>query len=172
MLRGINLGARNRVSMADLRTLVEKLGGQDVRTYVVSGNVVFESSQSADELAGAIQKGITEATRLTVDVLVRTPKELATVAATRPFPNADPAFLYVTFLAETPASDHLAGIDATRFEPDEFRLIGRELFLHCPNGYGNSRLTNGYFEKKLGMAATTRNWRTVNALTEMANPRR
>jgi uncharacterized protein (DUF1697 family) len=167
LLRAINLGARNKVSMADLRRLVEATGAEDVTTYVQSGNVVLRSSvRSASTLERALEKQIREDLGLDVRVLVRTAAELAGIAAGNPF--GDPAKAYVTFLAEKPDAQRVRDLDPERSPPDEFRVVGREIYLHCPNGYGPSKLSNAYFEKQLGVAATTRNWRTVTKLAELA----
>ena len=77
--------------------------------------------------------------------------------------------LHVTFLAEKPDVARVRELDPERAEPDEFKVVGQEIYLHCPNGYGRSKLTNAYFEKKLGVAATTRNWKTVTKLAELAS---
>ena len=173
LLRGINLGARNKIAMADLRELFAALGCEDVSTYVQSGNVVFRSPvRSAAKLQGGIEERIRADLGLQIRVLVRTSDELAAVAEGNPF---DPATAHVTFLAEKPAAAGVRDLDPDRSPPDEFRVAGREVYLHCPNGYGRSKLTNAYFEKQLGVAATTRNWRTVTELARLANqakPRR
>ena len=170
LLRGINLGARNKVSMADLRTLIEGLGGEDVATYVQSGNVVFKSRVKPAELADAIEERIKRDLGLTVTVLLRTKAQLAKVLAGNPFASRerDPLKLHVTFLAEAPGRDHVRKVEETQFEPDEFQVAGQEVYLHCPKGYGRSKLSNAYFEKQLDVAATTRNWNTVMKLVELS----
>jgi uncharacterized protein (DUF1697 family) len=166
LLRGINLGARNKIAMADLREFFEALGHEDVTTYVQSGNVVFRSPvRSASTLRHAIEKRIARDLGLDVSVLLRTGAGLAKVVAGAPF---DPATLHVTFLAETPDPERVRALDPARSPPDELRVVGREVYLSCPNGYGRTKLTNAYFEKQLGVAATTRNWRTVTKLAELA----
>jgi uncharacterized protein (DUF1697 family) len=172
LLRGINLGARNKVSMADLRTLFLGLGSEDVETYVQSGNVVFKSGDTdVAKLTETIEQKIRRDLGLSVAVLLRTDAQLANLVAANPFAaNADdPRALHVTFLAERPERARVRAIDAKQFEPDEFRVIGPEVYLYCPDGYGRSKLSNAYFEKQLGVAATTRNWNTVTKLTELAS---
>jgi len=169
LLRGINLGARNKVAMADLRALFDVLGAEDVATYVQSGNVVFKSSDGAEKLTNAIERRIRRDLDLSIAVIVLTRPQLAKVLVGNPFARGkkDPAKLHVTFLAENPARAKVGKLDAERAEPDEFRVAGKQVYLHCPNGYGRSKLTNAYFEKQLGVAATTRNWRTVTKLGEL-----
>jgi len=171
LLRGINLGSSNRVSMPDLRTLLESLGAEDVVTYLQSGNVVFKSAEGADKLTRAIERRIKRDLGLSVTVLLRTPRQLAKVQAGNPFAKdvKDPTKLHVTFLAEKPDRARVRNLDPKRAEPDELRLVAQEVYLHCPNGYGRSKLTNAYFEKQLGVTATTRNWKTVTKLAELAS---
>jgi uncharacterized protein (DUF1697 family) len=174
LLRGINLAGKNKVPMAELRTALESLGLEDVATYIQSGNVVFGArGGSADQLGRRIQRGIAEAFGIEVGVILRTPAELAKVAAGNPFlrAGADPARLHVLFLSGKPARKAAAELDPDRSPPDEFELVDRELYLHTPNGFGRSKLTVDYFERVLGVAATARNWRTVTKLVELARAR-
>ena len=169
MLRGINLGPHKRISMADLRRLFESLGVRDIETYVQSGNVVFDCpSGSRAELGQTIGDAIEADLGHDVAVVLRTHAELAEVAATRPFAGADDAHLYVTFLGERPEASRVRALSAVSFDPDEFEIRGTEVYLHIPNGYGRSKLGNESFERKLGVAATTRNWRTVTALAALS----
>jgi uncharacterized protein (DUF1697 family) len=169
LLRGINLGARNRVAMKDLRALVEGLGGEDVRTYLQSGNVVFGASDLPADPAKALEASIRKSLGLDVTVLARTKAELDQIVRRNPFDGADPASLHVTFLADTPAKSGVTDLGEKTFEPDAFDVAVREVYLHCPDGYGRSKLSNAFFEKRLGVRATTRNWKTVTALAELAN---
>jgi uncharacterized protein (DUF1697 family) len=171
LLRGINLGARNKVKMADLEALFVALGHADVATYIQSGNVVFTSPvDSPSTLARGIEERIAADLGLEVTVLLRTTDELSRVIEANPFVGggADPAELHVTFLADEPDPAAAGAVDGGGFEPDEFRILGREVHLRCPDGYGRSKLNNAFWERRLGVAATTRNWRTVNKLHELA----
>jgi uncharacterized protein (DUF1697 family) len=167
LLRGINLGSRNKIAMADLRALFERLGAEDVSTYVQSGNVVFASAEPQAELARAIERRIASDLELEIAVLLRTRAQLAKLVRSNPFAGEGEGALHVTFLAETPARARVRALDPARSEPDAFRVAGREVYLHCPNGYGVSKLSNAWFEQQLGVAATTRNWRTVTKLAEL-----
>jgi uncharacterized protein (DUF1697 family) len=171
LLRAVNLGARNKVSMKDLRALCEELGLEDVTTYVQSGNVVFTSAAGSEtEAAAQIERELDSCLGLTVTVLVRSGEQLAEIVAANPFRDrgSEPTRLHVTFLAAAPADDAVGELAAESFEPDEFEVVGREVYLHCPGGYGKSKLSNAYFERKLGVVGTTRNWRTVTTLAELA----
>jgi uncharacterized protein (DUF1697 family) len=165
LLRGVNVAGHRPVRMADLRALVESLGHRDVSTYLQSGNVVFSSAfRDTDELAQEIASTLGGA----VTVLVLPAGELASIVAANPFPHADTGHLHVTFLADAPEPARVAALDGDRFAPDAFRLLGRQVYVHAPNGYGRSKLGNAFFERMLGVAATTRNWRTVTALAGLA----
>lgn len=170
LLRGINLAGRNRVPMPELRSALESLGLEDVVTYIQSGNVVFRSRGGrAQELTARIEGRIAEAFRIEVVVLLRTPAELTKVAGGNPFVRggADPSKLHVVFLSGKPTRKAAAQLDPDRSPPDELRLEGREIYLHTPNGFGRSKLTVDYFERRLGVAATARNWKTVTKLVEL-----
>ena len=171
LLRGINLGARNKIAMTRLRELFEAAGAEDVSTYVQSGNVVFRSTAPAGELEERIAARIKQDLELDVTVLVRSRKQIAKTVSGNPFAtrNADPKALHVTFLAAKPPAARVRVLGPSPSPPDDFRVVGRDVYLSCPNGYGRSKLSNAYFEKGLGVAATTRNWRTVTTLAEMAS---
>jgi uncharacterized protein (DUF1697 family) len=168
LLRGVNLAGRNRVSMPELRSALEALGLEDVATYIQSGNVVFRSAGGAKTLAAAIEAQVAEAFGIEVVVLLRTPAELAKVADGNPFlREADPARLHVLFLSGKPSAKAVAQLDPERSPPDKFKLEGREIYLHTPNGFGRSKLTVDYFERRLGVAGTARNWKTVTKLVAL-----
>ena len=171
MLRAVNVGGK-QIKMTALAALFSDLGYRDVVTYIQSGNVVFTSpSRSADALARAIEARITRELRMEVRVLLRSRAELERVQQANPFlrAGADPAKLHVTFLATKPAAALVRAAGELGFGADEFRVVGREAYLHCPNGYGRTKVNNTFFEKKLQTVATTRNWNTVNKLLELAS---
>jgi len=158
--------------MPDLRTLFVGLGSEDVATYVQSGNVIFKSpADSPAELIHKIEERISRDLGLNVTVVLRTKAQLARILAGNPFAKngREPANLHVTFLADKPERGRVSELEAGQFEPEEFRIVGHEIYLHCPNGYGRTTLSNAYFEKQLNVAATTRNWKTVTKLAELAN---
>lgn len=171
MLRGVNVGGRNRLAMEDLRALVTGAGGSDVRTYIQSGNAVFVSRRSSSAIVGALQSQLEDVLGSRVPVLVRTKEELDAVIETNPFVRRgdDPKALHVTFMGAVPGADAVETAQTKRSDGDECLVIGREVYLSCPNGYGNTKLTNTFFEKRLGSEATTRNWTTVTKLAELAS---
>ncbi|MGH2774155.1 MAG: DUF1697 domain-containing protein [Actinomycetota bacterium] len=170
LLRGINVGGANKVPMRELRTLFEDLGYGNVRTYLQSGNVLFDGqSATSRKLIAEIEVAISKAFDLTIPVMVRTQRELERVAAANPFPTkrVKPSLLHVMFLAESASAKAVKTLDSDRSPPDEFEVKDREIFLRFPNGSGRSKLTIDYFEKKLGTRATARNWNTVVKVLEL-----
>ena len=171
LLRGINVSGQKKVSMAVLREVHAGLGHTDVVTYIQSGNVVFDAEiGDVETLRPEIEEAIVEEFGFDVPVVIRTSAQLASIIAASPYARsgADPSRLAVTFLNEMPAVDRAAGVDANAFSPDEFSLAGREIYLHCPTGFGRTKLTNTFLEKRLGVTATTRNWKTVTELAALS----
>jgi uncharacterized protein (DUF1697 family) len=170
LLRGVNLGSRNKVPMAGLRSVMSDIGAEDVQTYVQSGNVVFRSTLARDELARRIVRELGARFGVDADVVLCTKAELKRIVDGNPFASdeAEPTRLHVTFLAEAPERGRAADLERDEFEPDRFHVTRAAVYLHTPDGYGRSKLSNTYFERKLGVRATTRNWRTVTTLAELA----
>ncbi len=171
LLRSVNVGGRSLPS-ADLRALFEGMGFAAVRTYIQSGNVLFEAAASPEALRPTIEQTLAAQLGFEVPVVLRTPAELRQVVAANPFSDrgAEPKHVHVTFLAAAPdpAGTERLARDAQRHLPDECRLVGSEVYLHCPNGYGQTKLTPGFIESRLKVATTTRNWNTVVKLLELA----
>jgi uncharacterized protein (DUF1697 family) len=169
MLRGINVGGHAKVAMAELRATFVDMGFGDARTYIQSGNVLFSASGAAATLQAVVEEELETRFGLGIKVVLRTSAQLADVVGHNPLAvgGRDPAKLHVTFLASKPLSSRVSGLDTDAFLPDEFRMAGREVYVHCPQGYGNTKLNNAYFERSLGVTATTRTWRTVTTLARM-----
>jgi len=170
LLRGINVGGKKKIAMAELRSLLSSLGLEDVRTYIQSGNVAFRSSDGdADEIAATIEREISAAFGIDPAVLLRTPSELEEIVERNPYlTRSDLSKLHVVFLDRAPAASSATELDPGRSPPDEFTLRGREIYLHLPNGAGRSKLTIDYFERRLGVRATARNWNTLLRLLELS----
>lgn len=172
MLRGINLGGHKKILMNDLKALYEAQGFHSVQTYIQSGNVIFQAEAiSTLLLARQIEAAIAAQYPFEVPVIIRTREEMQATLVLNPYisqNDIDTEKLHLTFLEDMPESVHLAKINPADFAPDSFTLIGKDVHLHLPIDYGNSKLSNTFFEKKLKVKATTRNWRTVNKLCELA----
>ena len=164
LLRGINVGTGRKVPMHELRALFEELGHSDVRTYIQSGNVVFGAKGTAPKIRAALEQGLERDFGFEVTVLLRTPAELASALKANPYGE----HAYVTFLDGSPDRKLVTPLDPKPFAPDEFTVRGSEVFVHCPNGYGRTKINNTFFERKLATRATTRNWRTVSTLHDWA----
>ena len=167
LLRGINVGGNNTLPMDEVRTLCHDLGHLDVITYLQSGNVVFASGGDPKEIVAGMEGSITERSGLKVAVLLRTHRELVTVAAGSPFDPDDPKKLHVLFLNDCPKAASLASLDPDRSPGDEYYAAGRDLYLHFPSGSGRTKLTLDYFERRLGVTGTARNWNTLLKLVEL-----
>ena len=170
LLRGVNVGGRNRLPMATLRGHFETAGCERVRTYIQSGNVVFEAPAARARRAIRTLSDTLAGVGLDVPVVSRTAGELAAAVAANPLldEGGDPAHLHVGFLVGTPTPARAGALDPDRSPPDRFRLVGRELFLSCPNGMARTKLTSAYLDTTLGTVTTIRNWRTTRALLELA----
>jgi uncharacterized protein (DUF1697 family) len=171
LLRGINVGGKNRLPMRDLVGLFEEAGCSEVKTYIQSGNVVFKAPpRTRERLAGTLEKLIAERFALRVPIVLRTSEELAAAARANPFiaGKRDEKTLHVMFLADAPSARAVASLDARRSPPDEFTVVGRDIYVCCPNGVARSKLTNDYFDRTLATVSTGRNWRTVLTLVELS----
>jgi uncharacterized protein (DUF1697 family) len=172
MLRGVNVGGHNKISMADLRTMYESLGLLDPQTFVQSGNLVFRAKeQNLPALAKRIEDAIEKHFGFRCDVIVRTPAELKDVIARNPFGkrrNVDPGKLLVTFLANDPSAEARDQVLKIKTDPEELHINGREVYIYFPNGIGQSKLSWPTIGKKLGTTGTGRNWNSVTKLLEMA----
>jgi uncharacterized protein (DUF1697 family) len=171
LLRGINVGGKNLLPMKDLARMFEQAGCANVRTYIQSGNVIFDAPKST-QVGEAVTRGIEKKFGYRVPLILRTLPELQKTIQENPFlaAGAEEKLLYVYFLADRPNADCCASLDAKRSAPDAFEVRGREIYLHLPNGMGRSKLTNAYFDSKLSTVCTARNWATVLKLAEMMQP--
>jgi len=170
LFRGINVGGRNTLPMKELVARLEDLGCDGVRTYIQSGNAVFRhAAQDAPQLAERISTAIRTNHGFKPDVLLLTADDLERAVASNPFPDAEsePSRLHLFFLAGSAASPDPAVIDRLRNDNERFVLKSDVAYLHAPDGIGRSRLAAG-LEKALRVAATGRNWRSVNKILEMA----
>lgn len=169
LLRGINVGGKNKLPMRELQALFEAQGARGVSTYIQSGNVLFSATlAAAARTVRRVEAALSERFGQPMPVLLRSADELAAVLVKNPFlaAGAPAASLHVAFLEREPSAASVAKLDPARSPPDAFFVSGREVFLSYPNGAGRTKLGNDYLERCLGCPSTTRNLRTVTALVE------
>jgi len=170
LLRGINVSGRNVIKMHNLCDALQGAGLENIRSYIQSGNLVFGSQiNDTMDLASIISERIKQQFNMEIPVMVLLQDELFSVKNENPFillqiPSHQ---LYVSFLEASPEPDRLALLMKTDFNPDELIVSGKVIYLWCKSGYGKTRLTNDFFENKLKMRVTTRNWNTINKLCSM-----
>jgi uncharacterized protein (DUF1697 family) len=173
LLRGINVSGKNLIKMDALKQLFLNLGHQNVVTYIQSGNVIF-ASKGTDvlKLQTEIHDKIKEDSGLNIPILIITKQELESALANNIFVNnrsEDITKLHITFMSQPSLTTDIAQIMAVNYGEDEFIIVEKTIYLFCPNGYGNTKLMNTFFEKKLKVSCTTRNWKTTNELLRLAN---
>jgi uncharacterized protein (DUF1697 family) len=171
LLRGINVGAHNRIKMPALRERLTEAGFADVRTYVQSGNILVSSDAPSDQLARDCERHIADSFGLSIDVLARTRDELAEVVRRNPLAEVavDPKRYQVSFCSPEPDSELLERLAVLASASERFVAIGRELYAWHPDGIARSRLWAKLGSGRLGVTATARNWSTVTTLLEMAD---
>lgn len=171
MLRGINVGGHKQVKMDKLRSSLEALGLEQVRTYIQSGNVVFKTLKTSPlALSRKLEARILEDFGFSVSVISRTVDEVGNTIANNPFlnqPGIDPEKLHVAFLSESPAPAALKKLAELTLAPDQSRCRGKEVYLYFPNGVSGSSLWKHPLHRVLSVEATMRNWKTVNTLHQM-----
>lgn len=172
ILRGINVSGQKMIKMADLKKLYAELGFMEIQSYIQSGNVIFQYEPSEPhELEQKITAGIRTAYSFEVPVMVLEIEELQSVLANNPYiadPSKDDNFMHVTFLSALPDTVALTKLNEIHYPGEEFLVLDRAIYLYCPNGYGRTKFNNSFFEKKLKLAATTRNWKTAKELLIIA----
>ena len=173
MIRGINIGAK-KVKMKKLKELYVSLDFKDVKTYIQSGNVVFKSQYlDLSYLRELIENKIGKVFGFDVKVLIRTNNDLKKVIEENPFKKEDFKHLYITFLSDVPSKNLIKNLNRNlevnmKNKSDKFYISKKKIYLFLPEGYGRTKLNNNFFEKKLGVFATTRNLRSVNKLFDIA----
>lgn len=168
LLRGINLGANNRITMKVLCALFADLGCANVRHYIQSGNIAFEVAPGeAARIASGVSQAIAAGHGFNVPIVTRSAAELEAIALALPYPG-DEDVTHVMFLDAHPSAERVALLDPRRSPPDTFHVRGREVYLRCPDGLARTKLSNAYFDKTLATISTARNWRTLQALISLA----
>ncbi len=175
LLRGINVSGHHKIKMNDLIELLTKKGFKNVSTYIQSGNIIFESDEIDKQLIeNKISTIIFEAYNYTIKTSVISFEELTNIFNSNPFLNKNAAIdiskLHVTILNLSPTNDLIDQLKSKFIDlDDQFEIYNNIIYIHTPNGYGRTKLTNTVFEKKFSCSSTTRNWKTISKLIELTN---
>jgi uncharacterized protein (DUF1697 family) len=169
LLRGVNVGAKNSLPMAELRAILTTIGCTDVRTYVQSGNAVFGTKLGEVQVQRAIEEALERYMGRPIATTLRTHQQMKAIVDSKPFAKvaSNPAHLCVTFLSNAPTRSEVAPLYDEDFEPELFKIAGKEIYTWHPSGQGRSRLAAALGKLRLRGAVTTRNWNTVQKLLEM-----
>jgi uncharacterized protein (DUF1697 family) len=173
-LRGVNMTGHNSIKMTDLKGLFVKIGLSDAETFIQSGNVIF--SETGDIAPAAlsvnIEQAILEKFNYIVPAMIRTRRELSNIISLNPYigeTGFDPSKMAVIFLHDEPSDIQLQKAENIDYPPDRFKIIGKEIFIYCPNGFGRTKLYTNFFEKKMGVTGTARNWKTISTISDTMN---
>ena len=169
LLRGINVSGQKKINMKELQAMYESLKFKNVKTYIQSGNVIFETSESSTlSLQKKIEKKIEEVFSFDVVVFCYSIQEWKKIIKANPFTKEDTGRIYVTLLADATTAKPMDDINKVKHELEKIHIDKKSIYFFCPTGYGQSKLSNNFFERKLKTSATTRNWKTMDTLLTLA----
>lgn len=172
ILRGINVSGHKIIKMDALKNMCINLGFNNVQTYIQSGNIVYKFQQTeTNNLNKMISETILNTFGFEVPVITKSAEQLQEIIKNNPFTDEtlhNPAFFHITFLSDSPDKSKIQLLDQAELKNDKFALIDRAIYLYCPDSYSSSKLSNSFIENKLKVKATTRNWKTVNELMNIA----
>jgi len=166
LLRGINVSGQKKVNMIQLQNLYQSLGFQNIKTYIQSGNVIFQSSPPPS--SQLLQQKIKQQFGFEVPVILRSIEDWENIIKHNPFTKEDLTKVHIVFLSETAQKYSKDELEKAKNPSEEFFIHNKEIYLYCPNGYGKTKLSNTFLEHKLNLTATTRNWNTIKNLFELA----
>jgi uncharacterized protein (DUF1697 family) len=172
LLRGINVGGKNKLPMKELVDLFAKIGCKKVSSYIQSGNIIFEANKGlAVRVPELIASAIANRFGYRVPVILRSAGQLRDIRHNNPFLNStlDSEHLHVAFLAGAPKPSQISALEPNRSPPDQYVVRGQDIYLKLPNGVAKSKLNNAYFDSKLATTSTVRNWNSVLKLVELAS---
>jgi uncharacterized protein (DUF1697 family) len=172
-LRGVNMTGHNSIKMADLAALYSNLGLIKPETFIQSGNVIFSSDKelTSDDLAVEIEKAINIRYGYNVPAMIRTVPEMKSIISSNPYlveSDFDPAKMAVIFLHDSPTDSQKQKVADVNYPPDKFKISGNEIYTFCPNGFGRTKIYTNFFENKMKVTGTARNWKTVTTILELA----
>jgi uncharacterized protein (DUF1697 family) len=176
-LRGVNMTGHNLIKMTDLAALYRNMGLNDAETYIQSGNVIFSNTGNItpSALSVNIEQAILERFNFIIPVMIRTSQDLNDLFSSNPFlgePKFEPSKMAVVFLHDEPSDSQIQKVAGIDYPPDKFKIVGREIFIYCPNGFGRTKLYTNFFEKKMNIAGTARNWKTITTIKNIAEKSR
>jgi uncharacterized protein (DUF1697 family) len=176
LLRGVNMTGHNKIIMTDLAALFIELGFKDAETFIQSGNVIFTDpeNQPVKELTSKIEAAVLKKFRFNIHVMMRTADEFKNVIFANPFAdevNINAEKLAVIFLSDIPLEEQILRVSSIDYPPDKFKIIGKEIYIYCPNGFGRTKFYTNFFENKMKVTGTARNWKTINTINEIVNKR-
>ena len=171
LFRGINVSGQKTIKMEDLRKAFSKWGFSDVKTYIQSGNVVFKTAATStpEQIRDLLKSKVKEDFGYDVQIFIRTKAELEEIIQDNPFKEEKRERTYFTMLDVVPQLEKIDGIESHEYAPEEFRYVRRTIYFYSPKGYGKAKMNNNFFESKLKVNATTRNFNTLRKLVEMAS---
>lgn len=172
-LRSVNMAGHNLMKMTELTDLYIGLGFADAQTYIQSGNVIFtsDSDKPASVMSEKIEIKILERFGFPISVITRTKEEVAEFLKVNPFlsePDYNPAKNAVILLHEKPSEQQMRKVSDVDYPPDKFKVLGSEIYTYCPNGFGKTKLYTNFFEKKMSVIGTARNWKTITTLLDLS----
>jgi uncharacterized protein (DUF1697 family) len=168
LLRGINVGGNRKVKMETLRGIFEALEYKNVKTYIQTGNVLFETEESdLSRLVDTIVSRLKGELGFEVPVIIRTLEKLEAIVKSCPFEASECENVYISFLSKEPKVEAMDNIKTITSDTAQLRIINREAYILCHKKYHEVLFSNNFLEKKLGVFATTRNWNTVNKIIEL-----
>ena len=171
LLRGINVAGQKTILMKDLKELYASLGFENVKTFIQSGNVIFETNEALEDSIAKIEKAIKQKYGFEVPVQIREVHDFEHIIKTCPFTRLDleeGTRVMITFLDALPTEENIENLMTYVHEPEMLEVVGREVYLYCPDGYGKTKLNNNFLEKKLKVGATTRAWKSVMRINILA----
>jgi uncharacterized protein (DUF1697 family) len=173
-LRGVNMTGHNSIKMKELAKMFSDLGFAGAETYIQSGNVVFPAGGhfSRETLAALIEENIRKSFGFDIPAMIRTPDELTAIVSNNPFRQLDqfdPSRMAAVFLHEPMTENQVSRMDGIDYPPDKYMLSGSEIYIYCPNGFGKTKLYTNFFENRMKVSGTARNWKTMAAIIDICN---
>ena len=175
-LRGVNMTGHNKIRMVELAALYRDLGFADAETYIQSGNVIFKGAEDlqSSDISARIETAIKDIFGFKIPAMIRSAGDLEDLALVNPFLNEDnfnPAKMAVIFLQEEVSAEQCDRMATIDYPPDKFMIEKREIFVYCPNGFGKTKLYTNFFENKMGVTGTARNWKTITTISAITGKR-